>query len=155
MCWMCGWKLWSGSPAPAKPKLPALPAEERKPPPNPFPRPAAPPPAAAPAASDNNWTQPILIMAFVLILTGLAVGGGTGASLLWLGLLPAFFVTALAGFRRPKKEVVTLADKIEWVLTKLASTVAIVIIAAVAIVIALCALCAAIVGTLSVMGSLR
>jgi hypothetical protein len=145
LCWMCGRKFWSDSPAPSKRNPPPPPIEERRPAPRPNPLPR---PAATPAASDNSWTQPVLIVAFILILIGLALGGGTGSSLLWLGLLPAFFVTALSGFRSPKKKPETLLEMATWLVTKLASAVAVIILAGVAIVIALMAVCFALVAVL-------
>jgi hypothetical protein len=108
------------------------------------------PPAATPppTASADVWTQPILIAAFILILTGLAMGSSNGTALLWLGMLPAFFVTALAGFRSPKKKPETLLEWAAWLVTKLASAFAVIILAATAIAIALMAVCFALVAVL-------
>ena len=95
-------------------------------------------------------TQPTLIAAFILILTGLAMGSGTGTALLWLGLAPAFFVTALAGFRQPKKKPRTFLEKLERFVTRFASVVAVMILAAAAITLALAAVCFAIIAAMGI-----
>ena len=128
-CWMCHHKFWDN------------PAAQPKPQPQ---RQLAPADAPQPSALASGWTQPVLVVAFILILTGLATGRGAGTALLWLGLIPAFFVTALAGFRAPKTQPTTTWGKIERFVTKAASVVAIIILVIVGIIIALMAVCAAI-----------
>ncbi|MDE2511043.1 MAG: hypothetical protein KGL74_07970, partial [Elusimicrobia bacterium] len=112
-CWMCHRKFWT---APAE--RPAAPAASKT---------SEPAPSSVAWTPNVNvpWMQPILIGAFLLLLTGVAVGGGRGTVVLWMGLLPAFFVTALSGFRQPKKMPDSFAGKVEWLLTKVASTVAV------------------------------
>jgi hypothetical protein len=139
-CWMCRRRFWDDRAA--LPKASAIP--ERAPeqrtahvPQNA----AALPPAAA---REDFWTQPILVAAFILILAGLRLGSGDGTALLWLGLVPALFVTALAGFDRSKKKPETFWEKLQRAVTLLASALAIVILAAAAIAVALTAVCFAI-----------
>ncbi len=128
-CWMCHHKFWDAS------------AVQPKSEPQQQPAPADAPPLSALAP---NWTQPVLVVAFILILTGLTTGRGAGTALLWLGLIPAFFVTALAGFRAPKTQPTSTLGKIERIVTKAASILAIIILVIVAIIIALVAACFAI-----------
>ena len=165
ICWMCGRKVWTDretSFAPvARPKVTPMRSSAYTEPPAPAPAPApvpAPavsaPAAEAPepggsAAADGRWTQPILIVAFILILTGLALGSGRGTALLLLGLIPAFFVTAIAGFRPAKKTPQTVAEKFERGVTLFASGIAVVIFALLAMTIAFLAVCTAIMFALS------
>jgi hypothetical protein len=146
---MCRRSFWDERAAQPKPRAPAPPAEAPAAAP---PRPAAPRPAPAksPASAYSDaWTEPILIAAFILVLTGLGLGKAEGTALLWLGLIPALFVTALSGFRVPKTKPKTPLEKLRRGLTIFASGVAVMIIAAAAIAIALAAACAAIIGMLS------
>ena len=149
-CWMCRRRFWDDRAAQPKPRAP-FPIEEPEQP-SPAPKLSAPiSSAAAPissAASGDRWTQPILIAGFILILTGLALGSSTGAIVLWLGILPAFFVTALAGFRTPKTSPKTFGEKLERGLTLFASVVAVMILAAAGLTFAMTAVCAAIVAGL-------
>lgn len=124
-CWMCGHKFWSDPAAQPKPRQ--ISAD-----------------APSSSASGSRWTQPVLVVAFLLILTGLTTGHGAGTALLWLGLIPAFFVTALAGFKAPKTQPTTTLGKIERIVTKGASIVAIIILVIFGIIIALMSACAAI-----------
>lgn len=136
-CWMCHRPFWND---PAK----KTPAAASAPAPVPVPKTA---PAPAPSASifNDGWTQSVMIVAFILIITGLAQGSGTGTLIMWFGLIPAFFVTALAGFRAPKTEPTTALEKIERFVTKGASIVAMMILVIIAIILALMAACAAII----------
>jgi len=137
ICWMCGHKFWASPGAP-------------EPLPEPVLVPRTPPPE--PEKARDGWTQPILIVAFILILAGLALDSGTGTALLWLGLAPAFFVTALAGFQQPNKMPDGFAPKLLFILTKIASVLAIALLAAVAVSLSLAAACTAIVAGFSVVG---
>ena len=127
-CWMCHHKFWNDPAAQPKPQPQRQPA----------PVDAPPPPAG------SRWTQPVLVAAFLLILAGLTTGRGAGTALLWLGLIPAFFVTALAGFKAPKTQPTSTLGKIERIVTKAASILAIIILVIVGIIIALMAVCTAI-----------
>jgi hypothetical protein len=133
-CWMCHHKFWNDPAAQPKPQHP----------------PKAQPPAQTPSrfGSSEGWTQPFLVAAFILILTGLAMGRGAGTALLWLGLTPAFLITAMAGFKAPKTQPTTTLGKIERFVTKAASTVAIMILVIIGIIIALMAVCLAIVAVM-------
>jgi hypothetical protein len=139
ICWMCGFRLWmdGGSTPAAK----ASPASKPEPKPAPKPAPVYTAPKSILPAVETRWTQPVLIVAFILILIGLPLGRGQGTVLLWLGLLPALFVTALAGFRPTPGEPLSAREKLERFITKLASVLAVMILTAVAIAIALAAVC--------------
>jgi len=128
-CWMCHHKFWNDPAAQPKPQ------PQRQP---------TPVDAPSPSALASGWTQPVLVVAFILILTGLTTGRGAGTALLWLGLIPAFFVTALAGFKAPKTQPTTILGKIERFVTKAASVLAIIILVIIGIIIALMAVCTAI-----------
>ncbi|MFI5346578.1 MAG: hypothetical protein ACHQ51_09415 [Elusimicrobiota bacterium] len=140
-CWMCHRKFWSAAAKASDPKADPAPA------PKPATKWVPAPGAVPPSASRDAFTQPVLIGAFILILTGMALSTSTkssvGAPLLWLGLVPAFFVTALSGFRQPNKMPESLGGKVEWLLTKMASVVAVMILAGIAVSFALFAVCMA------------
>jgi|GEM_PF-2343116 len=158
ICWMCRHKFWASPNAPQALIETDATADEPAPPPEP--RPAAPmrpepkrgpytqmPPAQAPLheAAADGWTQPIMIVAFILVLMGLFAGPQKGTALIWLGIAPAFFVTALAGFRQPKRAPDEFLPKLQYIITKIASVVAIIILVAIALILALAAACAAII----------
>jgi hypothetical protein len=144
-CWMCRRSFWDDralAPRPAPSTGREAEPSKTAPPPRPASAPAKPTPAR-PLAEDA-WTQPVLIGAFILILAGLATGSGAGTALLWLGMIPAFFVTALSGFRPPKTQPKTFVEKLQRFVARFASVVAVMILAAAALVIALMAACFAV-----------
>jgi hypothetical protein len=145
---MCGHKFWASPGAPPPLPEPPIPRESESAPITP------PPPPEAPRAEKarDGWTQPILIVAFILILAGLALDSGKGTALLWLGLAPAFAITALSGFQSPNTIPHGGLQKLQFFVTKLASVVAIVILAGVALTLSLAAACTAIVAGFSVVG---
>lgn len=174
ICWMCRHKFWAApnapkaiveppppEPAPAEPPPPLEPPSHepkrgpytRMPDPEPSWRFPSSGPAPTPKVERDGWTQPLLIVAFILVLMGLVAGPQKGTALIWLGIAPAFFVTALAGFRQPKQAPDGFLAKFQYVLTKIASVIAIMILVVIAIMLALAAACAAIIAGFGALGS--
>ncbi|MBI3564600.1 MAG: hypothetical protein HY079_05315 [Elusimicrobia bacterium] len=135
-CWMCHSRLWSGEAPAAAPKTAAAP-----PPPAPAPSPAAAPSARSSASFLDRWTQPVLVVSFILIMAGLMLDRQTGGAVLLLGLVPAVLVTALSGLRPAKRKPETAWEWVVFVAEKLASVVAIMLLAAFAISAALLMAC--------------
>ena len=160
-CWMCHRKLYDlpvlqknfeplpiPNPEPVAEPDPIVPPKQK---PRPVLRPGLHPSTktSQPHTELDGLTQPILIGAFILILAGLATGS-EGRPLLWLGLIPALFITAFTGLRNVNAKPQTVTEKIGWAITQFVGIVAIVILAALfialAFYIALWAICGQVLG---------